>query len=115
MELHVKSTAPDTCFYIRLSIVREDGTLTLRDDIDTICRTVPDYTPGDEAVLRFQLAGHCYRVKKGEQLRLDVSSSNVPHFLPHTNRKGPMVEQTGADLAYNTILTGSSRITFYSE
>ena len=115
VELHVKSTAPDTCFYIRLSIVREDGTLTLRDDIDTICRTVPDYTPGDEAVLRFQLAGHCYRVKKGEQLRLDVSSSNVPHFLPHTNRKGPMVEQTGADLAYNTILTGSSRITFYSE
>ena len=115
VELHVKSTAPDTCFYIRLSIVREDGTLTLRDDIDTICRTVPDYIPGEEAVLHYKLAGHCYRVRKGEQLRLDVSSSNVPHFLPHTNRKGAMVEQTGADIAYNTVLTGKSRITFYFE
>ena len=115
VELHVKSTAPDTCFYIRLSIVREDGTLTLRDDIDTICRTDPDYIPGEETVIRYKLAGHCYKVKKGERLRLDISSSNVPHFLVHTNRRGPMVEQTGADVAFNTVITGKSSITLYTE
>ncbi|MBQ9772522.1 MAG: CocE/NonD family hydrolase [Lentisphaeria bacterium] len=113
VDLHVKSTAPDTCFYVRLSIVREDGTLVLRDDIDTLCRTNPDYQPGETAVLHFDFAEHCYEVKKGESLRLDVSSSCVPHFLVHTNRKGPMIEQTGADIAYNTVCTGDSLLTLY--
>lgn len=115
VELHVKSTAPDTCFYVRLSIVRANGTLGLRDDIDTICRTIPDYKPGEEAVLHFDFAEHCYQVSKGEKLRLDVSSSCVPHFMVHTNRKGKMVEQVGADPAYNTIITGKSSITLYAE
>ena len=115
LELHVKSTAPDTCFYVRLSIVRKDGTLVLRDDIDSLCRTHADYKPGDTAVLHFEFTEHCYEVRKGEQLRLDVSSSCVPHFLVHTNRKGPMNEQTGADLAYNTICTGKSVLTLYAE
>lgn len=113
VDLHVKSTAPDTCFYVRLSIVREDGTLVLRDDIDSLCRTIPDYKPGETAVLHFDFAEHCYEVKAGEQLRLDVSSSCWPHFLVHTNRKGAMIEQTGADLAHNTICTGSSVLTLH--
>ena len=113
LDLHVKSTAPDTCFYVRLSIVREDGTLVLRDDIDSLCRTNPDYQPGETAVLHFEFTEHCYAVKKGEQLRLDVSSSCVPHFLVHTNRKGAMAEQTGADTAWNTICTGKSVLTLY--
>lgn len=113
LDLHVKSTAPDTCFYVRLSIVREDGTLTLRDDIDSLCRTNPDYQPGKTAVLHFDFTEHCCEVRKGEQIRLDVSSSCVPHFLVHTNRKGPMSEQTGADTAYNTICTGDSVLTLY--
>ena len=47
--------------------------------------------------------------------RSDIFDPCVPHFLVHTNRKGPMNEQTGADLAYNTIYTGKSVLTLYAE
>ena len=46
-------------------------------------------------------------------LRLDVSSSCVPHFQIHTNRKGLQADQTGADICRNTIITGKSMLRIY--
>jgi len=45
VKLFVSSTAPDSCFYVRLSIVKKDKTLGLRNEIDSICRTNKDFTP----------------------------------------------------------------------
>lgn len=113
-ELHVRSTAPDTCFYVRVDLVRDGVPLSLRDDIDTLGHAAPGYRPGDDAVIRFSMAPHSFAVRPGDSLRVDVSSSCMPHFIPHTNRAGLYCDQTGADIATNTILCGVSWVELHA-
>ena len=42
-------------------------------------------------------------IKKGEKLRIDISSSAFPHYLPHTNCRGLFSEQARARVATNTV------------
>ncbi|MBQ7650577.1 MAG: CocE/NonD family hydrolase [Victivallales bacterium] len=114
VKLCCRSTAPDTCFYVRLSFVRDGIALSLRDDIDSLCR-LSDYTPGEEKRLEFTFAPHAFKLLPGDQLRLDVSSSCVPFFQVHTNRKGLQALQIGADVCRNTIVIGASKIIFYTK
>ena len=113
VELHCKSTAPDTCFYLRLSLVRDNKAISLRDDIDSLCRVEKEYIPGEERVLKFTLVYHAFKMLKGDALRLDVSSSCVPHFQVHTNNKGIQALQTSAQICKNTIITGKSFIKYF--
>jgi len=110
LSLNVRSSAPDTCFYVRLSIVKDGKAYSLRDDVDSLCRTIPDYVPGNTATLHFTFAPHSFQIQKGDRLRLDVSSSCFPHLQIHPNRKGLIAEQIGADIARNTILTENSNL-----
>lgn len=110
VKLHVSSTAPDSCFYVRLSIVKPDGTPGLRHDIDSICRTNPDFKENGEAVIDFTMAPHNFKIAKGEALRLDVSSSCWPFFQLHSNFKGNQALQAKTQVARNTIITGKSFI-----
>ena len=110
VRLRVKSDRPDTGFYVRLSVVKGDKTWSLRDDITSIGRQHPEYRPGEEVWLDFQFAPHAYWLEPGDRLRLDVSSSCFPHFLPHTNRRGIQALQTGADIANNTVVLGCSTV-----
>ncbi len=110
VKLFVSSTAPDTCFYVRLSIVKNDKALGLRNEIDSICRTNPEFKENGEAVINFKLAPHHFKVAKGEALRLDVSSSCFPYYQLHSNFKGNQALQTETQVARNTIITGKSFI-----
>ena len=111
--LEVSTTAPDSCFYARADLVKNGKVYPLRDEIDSVCRTVPEYRSGDKAVLKFVFITHSFRIEKGDRLRLDISSSCTPHFLVHPNRKGNIAEQTGADTAYNTVFTGRSKLSVF--
>ena len=51
----------------------------------------------------------------GDQIRLDVSSSAWPHYVPHTNCKGLFALQTQAKVAHNTIITGPSALILHTE
>ena len=113
LELHCRSTSQDTCFYVRLDIVRNDIALSLRDDIDSLCRLEKEYVPGQERTLKFVFAEHSFRLQPGDRLRLDISSSCVPHFQVHTNRKGLLALHTGADICRNTVMIGKSRLTLF--
>ena len=110
VKLHVSSTALDSCFYVRLSIVKPDGTLGLRHDIDSICRTNPEFKANGEAVINFTMSPHNFKIARGEALRLDVSSSCWPFFQLHSNFKGNQALQTKTQVARNTIITGKSFI-----
>ena len=114
VELHCRSTAPDTCFYVRLDLVRDGVALSLRDDIDSLCRVEKEYRPGEERVLRFVFAEHALRILPGDRLRLDVSSSCAPYFQVHTNRRGLLARHTGADTCRNTIITENSCLTVFA-
>lgn len=119
LELEVSTTAPDSCFYARLDLVRtengEEIAYSLRDDIDSVCRQYPEYLPGGKVVLKFRFAPHSFKISAGEKLRLDISSSCVPHFLVHPNRKGAMTEQTGADISDNTLHCCNSRLILFAD
>ena len=108
--LYVTSTAPDSCFYIRLSVVKGDRAFGLRNEIDSICRTNPDFVPGKEAAIDFSIAPHHFKVAKGDRLRLDISSSCFPYFQLHSNFRGNQALQTGTQVADNTLFTGKSYI-----
>lgn len=109
--IHAATDGEDTAIYLRLSIVKKDHTYCLREDITSICRQHPDYTPGETVPLDFSFIEHAFTVEKGDRLRLDVSSSCWPTFLPHTNMKGDRLTQTQARTARNTLFFEGSNIT----
>ncbi len=101
--LRVRSDCEDTCFYMRLSLCKAEGDYGLRDDIQQISNVNAQYLPGDEVELAFTFDEHAFVVKKGEKLRIDISSSAFPLYVPHTNRRGLFSEQTTAKVAHNTV------------
>ena len=50
-----------------------------------------------------QFDEHAFVIHKGEKIRIDISSSAFPLFVPHTNQRGHFSEQTTAKVATNTI------------
>ena len=116
LTLTVRSTAPDTAFVARLIVEGADGKAHLiREAAATLA--FPDeatqapvpYVPGDEAVLTLNFWPIEWTLPKGARLRVDVSSSSFPALHNHVNRAGPWAEQTGADVATQTILVGEGR------
>ncbi len=114
-KLRVRSDCEDTCFYVRLSLVKEEGDYGLRDDINQISNFAPDYVPGEEIEMDFTFDEHAFVVKKGEKLRIDVSSSAFPLYVRHTNNRGPFALQTTAKIAHNTVICDKSSITIFVE
>ncbi len=108
--LKVRSNCEDTCFYIRVSLCKPEGDYGLRDDINQISNFVADYLPNDEIEIRFSFDEHAFVIGKGEKLRIDISSSAYPQYIPHTNQKGLFSVQTTAKVAENTVILDASYI-----
>ncbi|MBR7104438.1 MAG: CocE/NonD family hydrolase [Lentisphaeria bacterium] len=113
--LTCSSTAEDSCFYVRLSFEREGKTLSLRDDIDSLCRKEKNYIPGSKRILHYTFAPHAFKLFAGDRLRLDVSSSCVPYFYPHSNLKGLQTHQTATIPCQNTIYTKGSFVKIHKK
>ena len=116
LTLTVRSTAPDTAFVARLIVEGEDGQAHLiREAAATLA--FPDeatqapipHVPGEEVALELNFWPMEWTLPKGARLRIDLSSSSFPALHNHNNRFGPWSEQTGADLATQTVLLGEGR------
>ena len=101
--LNVKSDCEDTCFYVRISIPKEKGDYGLRDDINSLCFQLGDYTPGEYVNIDFSFDEHSFLIQKGERLRIDIASADREHYVRHTNQKGLYSEQTSVKIANNTV------------
>ncbi len=110
-KLKVKSDCEDTCFYMRISITKEQGDFGLRDDITSLCYQLGDYTPNSEVLIDFNFDEHSFLIKKGEKLRIDIASANANYYVRHTNNKGLYSEQTTAKIANNTVFLQDSILT----
>ena len=108
--LKVKSDCNDTCFYIRISLCKIEGDYGLRDDINQISNFCADYTPNTEIEMDFFFDEHAFVIKKGEKLRIDISSSAFPLYVRHTNNKGLFSEQTTIKKAVNSLILENSYI-----
>ena len=109
--IYVKSDQPDTAFYLRLNIVKGDKTYCLREDIMPISKQHADYRPGSAVPLDFSFTEHAFMLEKNDRLRLDISSSCWPTFVPHTNLKGDRFYHTTSQIANNTVVLDNSSIT----
>ena len=109
-KLKVSSDCEDTCFYIRLSLCKNEGDYGLRDDINQISNFEISYTPNDKTEMTFSFDEHAFVVHRGEKIRIDISSSAYPWYVPHTNNKGLFSAQTSAKVADNTVMLDESYI-----
>lgn len=102
-KLSVKSDCEDTCFYVRVSIEKEQGDYGLRDDITSLRYQLGDYSPNTFVDLRFLFDEHAFLIKEGERLRIDISSADNGHYVRHINNKGLYSEQITAKSARNVV------------
>jgi predicted acyl esterase len=93
---------------MRISIEKADGDFPLRDDITSLVYQLSDYTPDAEVKLDFTFDEHSFLIKQGERLRIDISSANREHYVPHTNNKGLYSIQTKSKTARNTVYLNDS-------
>ena len=63
--------------------------------------------PGSEEYI---FKGLNLTIHPGEKIRIDVSSSAFPHYVPHTNQRGLFSEQTTAKIADNTVICEKSTL-----
>ncbi len=109
--LEVSSDCPDTAFFVRADIVRPDATWYMRDTIITLCDTLGEYTPDKRVLLKFTLDPVAWKLRTGERLRFDISSSNFPTYNAHSNTAEPWYEAARTRVAKNTIyMDGTSFI-----
>lgn len=112
VKLEVSSTARDTAFTAKLVEVFPDGsTFNIRDTITSIAyrngaEEPLEYQPGEPVTINLDFWPIAWKLQPGSTLRLDISSSDFPKFHAHTNRSGLWSEQTGADIAVQTVYGG---------
>ena len=109
--LRVKSDCPDTAFYARIAVVKPEGDYAIRDTIVQLSNFTDDYKPGEYMNIELTFDPAAITVMRGEKLRVDLSSSAYPFFIPHTNNKGLFSIQDTARVAHNTIDLAASALT----
>ena len=106
--LTVSSGCPDTAFLVRISIEKAEGDYHLRHDITSLSYQLGHYTPHTPVKLHFTFDEYAFLLRAGERLRIDITSADDHSYVNHTNRSGPYAEQTGADVAVNTVYLDQS-------
>ena len=95
-----------------LMCVDPDGTArNYRTSITTIGLDTPDaapYKPGEIRRVSIDMWGICWMVPAGSRIRCDISSSDFPQYSVHTNHAGLWSEQTGTQVAHQTIHMGGA-------
>ncbi len=107
--LFVSSTCPDTDFTVKLSDVYPDGRSMLITDGILRMRNRNGFDhwafmePGEIYEVYVDLWSTSYVWNAGHQIRVAVSSSNYPRFLPNPNTKDPIYQNSTYQVAENTV------------
>lgn len=110
--LHVSSTAVDTDFWVGLVHVRADGYATLVQDgiLKTSFRDgvgkAPPLEPGRIYTLDIDLWATSVLFKKGERIRVEVSSSAFNKYNRNTNTGEPIADASRTIVARQTVHHG---------
>ena len=110
LELYLSSTAPATAVTVWLYDVREDGSAYLVYDDGKDIRYEGDhfetYEPGTVKKVTLECQETAWTFKKGDRIRIDISSSNFPWYNAHNNTEVPWGKATESAVAENTIYFG---------
>ena len=114
-DLVVSSDCADTCFYLRVDMVKDGVAYNLRADITSLVYQLGEYTPGEKVTLHFRTSPVVCRLNPGDSIRVDVTSSAAGTFSLHSNVAGNQYEISAPVVARNTVYTGESFIRFFTE
>lgn len=85
-EIYVSSSAPDTCFFVRLTTVHKNGeAYYLRSGITTLKQALGQYKPNEKVKITINLNTVAALIKSGTRLRVDITSSDFPSYNAHPN------------------------------
>ena len=113
--LNVSTDCEDTCYYVRVSLSKGDNDFPLRDDINKISNFNSNYETNSFIDMEFTFDEHAFLIKKGERLRIDISSSAYPLYVPHCNVKGLFSLLDTYKIANNTVNLSKSILKLYYE
>ena len=109
-ELWVSSDCEDTSFTAKVMRVTPEGeAYNIRSSIASLShgsQAGEAYVPHTRTQVKIDMWDVCYTVKKGERLRLDISSSNYPEYHIHCNYRGIWGEQARKRKAFQTVFGG---------
>ena len=109
MKLYVSSSAPDTDFTVKLVDVFPDGRpMSICDGIQRVRyrngSTEPLFLhPGEVAEIDMPVDFTSYQFKKGHAVRIEISSSNFPHYERNFNTGRDNALETEMNKAEQTI------------
>jgi uncharacterized protein len=111
--LFVTSDCADTDFTVKLTDVYPDGRSMLITDGIIRMRNRNGYdhwdfmNPGEIYEIEVDLWSTAYFFNEGHKIRVSVSSSNAPRFLPNPNTKDGWLKNESYNVAENTLFVGS--------
>jgi putative CocE/NonD family hydrolase len=110
VRLWAQSTASDTDFTAKLTVVKPDGAvINLNNGIlrtsfrDSLSDPKPT-TPGQPAQYEIHVWPTSYEFRAGDAIRLEISSSDYPQFAPNPNTGAPFGQDSAIQTATQTIL-----------
>ena len=110
LKLYLSSTAPATALTVWLYDVREDGNAYLVYDDGKDIRyeggQFEHYEPGTVKKVTLECQEMAWTFKKGNRIRIDISSSDFPWYNAHNNTEVPWGKATESVIAENTIYFG---------
>ena len=112
--LYVSSDAEDTAFSIKVMEVFQDGrAYHIRNGITTLgfrnkAVTRLEYKPGAIEEIEIEILDITWKLQAGSRLRVDISSSNFPEYVAHTNYAGVWALQEKSKIASQTIYVGEN-------
>ena len=112
--LFVTSDCVDTDFTVKLTDVYPDGRSMLITDGILRMRNRNGYdhwdfmTPDEIYEVEIDLWSTAYLFNEGHKIRVSVSSSNAPRFLPNPNTKDGWLKNESYNVAENTLFVGNT-------
>lgn len=111
----VSSDCEDTSFYIMIGVCTPDGDYSLRHDITSLLYQHRTYVPNTKVSLDFAFDDYAFQLKKGQILRIDISSVDKNTYVCHSNKKGDYSLAEDFKTAHNTVYTDESYLVLPAE
>ena len=110
VQLWAQSSAADTDFTAKLTVVKPDGrVINLNNGIlrtsfrDSLSDPTPT-TPGQPYEYRIQVWPTSYEFRRGDRIGLEISSSDYPQFAPNPNTGAPFGTDSATRTAAQAVL-----------
>jgi putative CocE/NonD family hydrolase len=101
--LEVSSDCTDTAFFVRADIIRDGAAWYMRDTIVSISDTVRNYKPGKKVEIDIALDPVAWKIRPGDRIRFDISSSDFPTYNAHSNTSVYWCYAKRTRIAHNTV------------